>query len=112
MMRPHRILIAALFFTAAFVFPQSTGPVANGLLPGPFPLFPPRNWCNLNTRSPPADPGPAPHVSAPAAPRRARSLPPARRPAAENRRVAGAKSRSRGPGLVDRVLVTGTDYRL
>src|SRR5699024_11711655 len=38
--------------------------------------------------------------------RRRRSIPTARMPSVENRRMAVARSRSRGPGLVDRVLVT------
>ncbi len=62
-LRQRRILIAALFFTAALVFPQSTGPVANGTLPGPFPLFPPGNWWNLDIRSAPVDPGSAAYIS-------------------------------------------------
>lgn len=32
------------------------GPVANGALPGPFPLFPPTNWWNLDISAAPVDP--------------------------------------------------------
>jgi len=32
-----------------------TGPVANGALPGPFPLFPPTNWWNLDVSGAPVD---------------------------------------------------------
>ena len=45
------------------MLPQTGGgPVANGLLPGPFPLFPPSNWWNLDIRSAPVDPGSAAFV--------------------------------------------------
>ena len=36
-----------------------TGPVANGPLPGPFPLFPATNWWNLDITYAPVDPGSA-----------------------------------------------------
>ncbi len=34
---------------------ESLGPVANGVLPGPFPLFPPDNWWNLDISGAPVD---------------------------------------------------------
>ncbi|MCA1611951.1 MAG: hypothetical protein LC780_14065 [Acidobacteria bacterium] len=52
-------LLFALFLCASFLFPQTTGPVANGPLPGPFPLFPPTHWWNLDIRSAPVDPSSA-----------------------------------------------------
>ncbi|MDQ2869327.1 MAG: hypothetical protein M3S32_01195 [Acidobacteriota bacterium] len=54
----HRLLVA-LFLCSTFLFPQTTGPVANGPLPGPFPLFPATNWWNLDIRSAPVDPASA-----------------------------------------------------
>jgi hypothetical protein len=38
---------------------QTTGPVANGPLPGPLPLFPSNNWWNLDISSAPVDPNSA-----------------------------------------------------
>src|SRR5262249_22210487 len=40
-----------------------TGPVANGALPGPFPLFPATNWWNLDIASWPVDPGSASYIA-------------------------------------------------
>src|SRR6185295_8465850 len=40
-----------------------TGPVANGALPGPFPLFPATNWWNLDVTGAPLDPGSAAFIS-------------------------------------------------
>ena len=48
-------LVAGLLFVAGLALPQSTSPVANGPLPGPFPLFPATNWWNLDIRSAPVD---------------------------------------------------------
>ena len=39
------------------------GPVANGALPGPFPLFPATNWWNLDVTSAPVDPNSAAFIS-------------------------------------------------
>jgi len=39
------------------------GPVANGALPGPFPLFPATNWWNLDISSWPVDAGSASYIS-------------------------------------------------
>lgn len=39
------------------------GPVANGVLPGPFPLFPATNWWNLDITSWPLDPNSASFIS-------------------------------------------------
>nr|MDQ6894009.1 hypothetical protein [Acidobacteriota bacterium] len=46
-----------LFFGAAVLLSQTSGPVANGPLPGPFPLFPADNWWNLDVSGAPIDPG-------------------------------------------------------
>jgi hypothetical protein len=53
--RFSRRLVAFFFFAAALAFPQTTGPVANGPLPGPFPLFPSDNWWNLDIHAAPVD---------------------------------------------------------
>ncbi|MEO8191089.1 MAG: hypothetical protein ABI682_12170 [Acidobacteriota bacterium] len=61
-MAPRRFstrVLFALFLSAAFLLPQTSGPVANGPLPGPFPLFPATNWWNLDIRSAPVDPSSA-----------------------------------------------------
>ena len=42
---------------------EDTGPVANGALPGPFPLFPPTNWWNLDISGAPVDPNSAAYVA-------------------------------------------------
>jgi hypothetical protein len=55
--RLTKCLVFALFLTAAVLIPQTTGPVANGPLPGPFPLFPSSNWWNLDVSGAPVDPG-------------------------------------------------------
>ena len=39
------------------------GPVANGALPGPFPLFPPTNWWNLDISGAPVDPNSVAFIS-------------------------------------------------
>ena len=39
------------------------GPVANGTLPGPFPLFPPTNWWNLDISSAPVDSASASYIA-------------------------------------------------
>jgi len=49
--------LLALFFGAAVLLSQTSGPVANGPLPGPFPLFPADNWWNLDVSGAPVDPG-------------------------------------------------------
>ena len=41
---------------------RDSGPVANGALPGPFPLFPADNWWNLDIRFAPVDPGSAAYI--------------------------------------------------
>ncbi|HYK42088.1 MAG TPA: hypothetical protein VE007_06830 [Thermoanaerobaculia bacterium] len=51
-----------LFLGAAVLFAQSSGPVANGPLPGPFPLFPADNWWNLDVSTAPVDPGSAGYI--------------------------------------------------
>src|ERR1700730_6818430 len=62
-MAPRRIsnrLLFGIFLAAAAMLPQTGGgPVANGPLPGPFPLFPPSHWWNLDIPSAPVDPGSA-----------------------------------------------------
>ena len=55
-------LVIGLFFAGAAMLAQTSGPVANGPLPGPFPLFPPTNWWNLDIRSAPVDPGSAGYI--------------------------------------------------
>jgi hypothetical protein len=42
---------------------DDVGPVANGALPGPFPLFPPTNWWNLDVSGAPVDPNSAAFIS-------------------------------------------------
>ena len=42
---------------------SDVGPVANGALPGPFPLFPPDNWWNLDMTSAPVDSNSAAFIS-------------------------------------------------
>jgi hypothetical protein len=55
---------AVLFLTAAAVLSQSgAGPVANGPLPGPYPLFPPTNWWNSDVRAAPVDPGSSAYIA-------------------------------------------------
>ena len=49
--------LLVLFFGAAVLLSQTSGPVANGPLPGPFPLIPADNWWNLDDSGAPNDPG-------------------------------------------------------
>ena len=51
-----------LFLAGAVLLAQTSGPVANGPLPGPFPLFPADNWWNLDVSSAPVDPGSAGYI--------------------------------------------------
>jgi hypothetical protein len=53
----HRGLvgIAALVLTVAAA-PAAAQPVQGGVLPGPFPLFPPTNWWNVDISGAPVDP--------------------------------------------------------
>jgi len=51
-----------LFLAGAVLVAQTSGPVANGPLPGPFPLFPADNWWNLDLSSAPVDPGSAGYI--------------------------------------------------
>ncbi len=55
-------LVPALFLAGAVLLAQTSGPVRNGPLPGPFPLFPSTNWWNLDIRSAPVDPGSAGYI--------------------------------------------------
>ncbi|MEO8429964.1 MAG: hypothetical protein ABI592_00535 [Acidobacteriota bacterium] len=55
-------LAIALFLAGSALLAQTTGPVANGPLPGPFPLFPATNWWNLDIRTAPVDPGSAAYI--------------------------------------------------
>ena len=60
------LLSLALSFSAlrqAHGDAQGLGPVANGALPGPFPLFPPTNWWNQDVSSAPLDPGSASFIT-------------------------------------------------
>ena len=58
------LLIAVISLPAArSVAPAGTGPVANGALPGPFPLLPATNWWNLDITSAPVDPGSASYIA-------------------------------------------------
>jgi hypothetical protein len=50
-------LLALAILIAGAASAQTTGPVANGPLPGPFPLFPADNWWNQDVSSAPVDPG-------------------------------------------------------
>ena len=59
-MRPGRfsaIVLVAAFFCAGTAASQTVGPVPNGPLPGPFPLFPATNWWNLDISAAPVDLG-------------------------------------------------------
>ncbi len=66
-----RVLAAAVLFLAlpsqdvkpAESAAADIGPVANGALPGPFPLFPPTNWWNLDVTTAPVDPNSAGFIS-------------------------------------------------
>jgi hypothetical protein len=55
--------LLVLFFGAAVLLSQTSGPVANGPLPGPFPLFPADNWWNLDVSGAPIDPGSGGYVN-------------------------------------------------
>ena len=56
-------MLAALAFFCAGIASAQTGPVANGPLPGPFPLFPADNWWNLDISSAPVDTNSAAFIS-------------------------------------------------
>ncbi|HLN57169.1 MAG TPA: hypothetical protein VK416_01330, partial [Thermoanaerobaculia bacterium] len=66
-----RVLAGAVLFLAlpsrdakpAESAAADVGPVANGALPGPFPLFPPTNWWNLDVTTAPVDPNSAAFIS-------------------------------------------------
>ena len=67
-----RILLGCLIFVglglraarrAGSASASGIGPVANGALPGPFPLFPATNWWNLEITSWPLDPNSASFIS-------------------------------------------------
>ena len=49
------LVLAPLVARTAESAAADTGPVANGALPGPFPLFPPTNWWNLDISGAPVD---------------------------------------------------------
>src|SRR5258706_7929759 len=49
------LVLAPLVARTAESAAADTGPVANGALPGPFPLFPPTNWWNLDVSGAPVD---------------------------------------------------------
>ncbi|HEX7251458.1 MAG TPA: hypothetical protein VF376_01165, partial [Thermoanaerobaculia bacterium] len=51
--------LALALIGGGVAFAQTTGPVANGPLPGSFPLFPADNWWNLDISSAPVDPNSA-----------------------------------------------------
>ncbi len=67
MARLSVVAVVALAVASGVVRPvprlESGGAVANGALPGPFPLFPPDNWWNLDVRLAPVDPGSAAYVA-------------------------------------------------
>ena len=54
-----RTLFRTAFLALALLAAAAAGPVANGPLPGPFPLFPATNWWNLDISSAPVDPNSA-----------------------------------------------------
>jgi hypothetical protein len=54
-----RTLFRTAFLALALLAATAAGPVANGPLPGPFPLFPATNWWNLDISSAPVDPNSA-----------------------------------------------------
>jgi hypothetical protein len=67
-----RLLIGALILAglalpgtrwAGYASASGIGPVANGALPGPFPLFPATNWWNLDITSWPLDANSASYIS-------------------------------------------------
>src|SRR5262249_44343763 len=69
--RTLRTLAACLLVACLVVFGvrpadsevSGIGPVANGALPGPFPLFPATNWWNPDVTALPVDPGSASYIS-------------------------------------------------
>ncbi|MFN2385634.1 MAG: hypothetical protein ABR576_05035 [Thermoanaerobaculia bacterium] len=67
---PSRCSPRAAFRSLAFAVLLSLAPPAilsaptpNGALPGPFPLFPPTNWWNLDVSSAPVDPQSAAYIA-------------------------------------------------
>lgn len=69
MPRRYAVFRLALAVAGLFALPDSAGmgsgigPVANGALPGPFPLFPATNWWNLDVGSAPVDPSSAAFIA-------------------------------------------------
>ena len=57
------LVLAPLVARTAESAAEDTGPVANGTLPGPFPLFPATNWWNLDVSGAPADSNSAAFIS-------------------------------------------------
>jgi hypothetical protein len=55
--------LALAVLSLALPAAAGTGPVANGPLPGPFPLFPATNWWNLDLTSAPVDAGSAAFIT-------------------------------------------------
>jgi hypothetical protein len=51
-----RTIFRMAFFSLALFAVAAGGPVANGPLPGPLPLFPATNWWNLDISGAPVDP--------------------------------------------------------
>ena len=56
---PLAFLLGAVAASAA----AQPGPIANGALPGPFPLFPTANWWNLDVSSAPVDSASAAYIA-------------------------------------------------
>ena len=56
-------LLALALVSAGTASAQTTGPVANGPLPGPVPLFPANNWWNLEVSAAPVDPNSAAFIA-------------------------------------------------
>jgi hypothetical protein len=57
------LVFASLAVRTAESAVADVGPVANGALPGPFPLFPPTNWWNLDVSAAPVDPNSAAFIA-------------------------------------------------
>jgi hypothetical protein len=57
------LVFASLAARTAESAVADVGPVANGALPSPFPLFPPTNWWNLDVSGAPVDPNSAAFIS-------------------------------------------------
>jgi hypothetical protein len=57
------LVFASLAAPAAESAVEDVGPVANGALPGPFPLFLPTNWWNLDVSGAPVDSNSAAFIS-------------------------------------------------